>query len=77
MDDYLGVKSVDYLTDFDSMLQKVDKFKILYDKGTMDTDLLRYIPGLSRIFYQGQIDNIMKKNVRSFNLHRQINFRIF
>ena len=77
MDDYLGVKSVDYLADFDSMLQKVDKFKILHDKGTMDTDLLRYIPGLSRIFYQGQIDNIMKKNVRSFNLHRQINFRIF
>ena len=61
MDDYLGVKSVDYLADFDSMLQKVDKFKILYDKGTMDTDSLRYIPGLSRIFYQGQIDNIMKK----------------
>ena len=61
MDDYLGVKSVDYWADFDSMLQKVDKFKILYDKGTMDTDLLRYIPGLSRIFYQGQIDNIMKK----------------
>ena len=68
MDDYLGVKSVDYLADFDSMLQKVDKFKILYDKGTMDTDLLRYIPGLSRIFYQGQIDNIMKKKRKLLQL---------
>ena len=33
----------------------------MYDQGTMDTDLLTYIPGLSKIFYQGQIDNIMTK----------------
>ena len=30
----------------------------------MDTDLLRYIPGLSKIFCQGQIDNIMTKQKR-------------
>ena len=49
------------MADFDSMLKKLEKLEILYDKGTMDTDLLRCIPGLSKIFYQGQIDNIMTK----------------
>ena len=60
-DDSLGVKSVDYSADFHSMLKKLDKSKIFYDKGVMDTDLLRYILGMSKIFYQGQIDNIMTK----------------
>ena len=33
------------------MLKKLDKLKMLYDKGSMDTDLLRYIQGLSKKFF--------------------------
>lgn len=49
------------MEDFDSVLKKLDKLKIFYDKGKTDTDLLWYISGLSKIFHQGQIDNVMSK----------------
>ena len=62
MDDSLAFEFVDYSVDFAKKgLKKLDKLKMLYDKGMMDTDLLRHIPGLSKIFYEGQIDNIMQK----------------
>lgn len=35
----------------------------------MDADLLRYIPGMSKIFYQGQIDNITTKKAYAFSTY--------
>ena len=69
LDDSLGVESVDYSADFNSMLKKLDKLKMLYDKGSMDTGLLRYIQGLSKIFYQGQIDKIMTKKMYATSIY--------
>ena len=54
--DGLGVESVDYSADFNNMSNKLDKRKLLYDRGSMDPDMIRYIPGLARIFYQGQLE---------------------
>lgn len=59
--DAMGVESVDYLADFNNMLEKIDKLKILYNQGSMDSDMLKYIPGLAKIFYQGQIDAVETK----------------
>ena len=70
LDDSLGVESVDYPADFNSMLKKLDKLKMLYDKGSMDTDLLRYIQGLSKIFYQDQIDKIMTKKMYATSIYK-------
>ena len=70
LDDSLGVESVDYPADFNSMLKKLDKLKMLYDKGSMDTDLLRYIQGLSKIFFQDQIDKIMTKKMYATSIYK-------
>ena len=59
--DSLGVESVDYSADFNNMVNKLDKLKMLYDRGSMDADMMRHIPGLSKIFYQGQIDGLKTK----------------
>ena len=59
--DAMGVESVDYLADFNNMLEKIDKLKILYNQGSMDSDMLKYIPGLAKIFYQGQINAVETK----------------
>lgn len=61
--DAMGVESVDYLADFNNMLEKIDKLKILYNQGSMDSDMLKYIPGLAKIFYQGQIDAVQTKKL--------------
>ena len=39
----------------------MDKLSTLYEKARIDSDLLRYIPGISKIMYQGQIDWIQTK----------------
>lgn len=45
------------------MLSKLDKLKLLFDCGSMDVDIMRYIPGLVKIFYQGQLDSVKAKNL--------------
>lgn len=45
------------------MLSKLDKLKLLFDCGSMDVDMMRYIPGLVKIFYQGQLDSVKAKNL--------------
>ena len=67
--DAMGVESFGYSADFDNMIQKLDKLKLLDDNGLMDADLLRYIPGMSKIFYQGQIDNITTKKAYAFSTY--------
>ena len=57
----MGVDSVDFSADIDNLLKKLDKITDLYENGRIDSDALRYIPGMSKIMYQGQIDWIQTK----------------
>ena len=62
--DATGVEAVDFSADIDNLIGKIDKLKTLYDESQVDADILRYIPGMSKIMYQGQIDGIdTKKNI--------------
>ena len=56
LEDATGVDAVDFSADIDNLTTKLDKLSELYDTGKVDADLLRYIPGMSKISYQGQID---------------------
>ena len=74
LNDALGIESVDYSADFDGMFKKLNKLKLLYGDGLMDASLLRYIPGMSKIMYQEQTDNIMtrRRYVTSTYTNKQI-----
>ena len=61
LDNVLGVDSVDFSADIDNLLKKLDKITDLYENGRIDSDILRYNPGMSKIMYQGQIDWIQTK----------------
>ena len=61
LQDATGVDSVDFSADINNLLKKLDKLSDFYEKGRIDSDLLRYIPGMSKIMYQGQIDWIQTK----------------
>ena len=65
LQDATGVDSVDFSADFDNLLKKLDKLSDLYEKGRIDSDLLRYIPGMSKIMYQGQNDWIQTKKANA------------
>ena len=61
LDDATGVDAIDFSADIDKLLTKLDKLTDLYDSRKVDADILRYIPGMSKIMYQGQIDWIETK----------------
>ena len=61
IEDATGVDAVDLSADIDNLIGKLDKLTDLYDTGKVDADILRYIPGMSKIMYQGQLDHIETK----------------
>ena len=54
--DATGVAAIDYSADIDNLIGKLDKLTTLYDSGRMDKDVMKYIPGMAPISYQGQLD---------------------
>ena len=67
--DATGVEAVDFSADIDNLIGKIDKLKTLYDESQVDADILRYIPGMSKIMYQGQIDGIDTKKKHMLPAH--------
>ena len=61
VDDATGVESIDYSASVEDLLGKVKKLKTLYEKGEIDADVLRYVPGMNKIMYQGQLNYIDTK----------------
>ena len=41
-----------FSADIDNLTEKLDKLSVLYDTGKMDTDVIKYIPGMSKVSYQ-------------------------
>ena len=92
MKDATGVVAIDYNADIDGLIDKLDKLNTLYDSGRMDKHVMKYIPGMAPISYQGQIDFVDTKRTYAastysdmqqleFNLevvnNHYINFSIF
>ena len=61
LNDVSIVSSIDNTSNVKDVFGKVDKLGDLWDKGTADASLLRYIPGLSNVLSQGKIFNIVPK----------------
>ena len=61
---YVKVSSVHYSADFKNLYSRIDDFEKFYKMGKMSNDMIRYIPDLSQIAYQGQIHSTeTKKNM--------------
>ena len=56
-----AVLSIDNTSNLKDVFGKVDKLGDLWDKGTADASLKRYIPDLSNVLRQGKIFNIVPK----------------
>lgn len=50
--DSVKVKAVDYSADFQNLYSRVDNFIKLYVKGQLPYNMVRDIPGLTKIAYQ-------------------------
>ena len=61
--DAFGVVSVDYTAQFNALSQKVDNLKNFIEKGTAESGMLNYLPGLVPPVYQEQLKGINKRKV--------------
>ena len=61
LNDVSAVSSIDNTSNLKDVFGKVDKLGDLWEKGTADASLIRYIPGLSNVSRQGKIFNIVLK----------------
>ena len=61
--DISKVPSIDNTTDLKDVFGKVDKLTTLWGKGKADINLIRYIPGLTQVSRQCQINNMVAKKV--------------
>ena len=57
LNDVSAVSSIDNTSNLKDIFGNVDKLGDLWDKGTTDVSLIRYIQGLSNILRQGKIFN--------------------
>ena len=75
------VDEVDYLADFDTLYSKMDNFDKVSRNGKVSCTMLRYIPGLAKVGYQGQLhltelkkkcsdDTCKNKNIIEFNVQK-------
>ena len=62
MDNAQGVKSVDYLTDFEDISKKMNKPQRLLKGGVIDMDLIKYLPGMLPLAW-GSVIYIVKKKM--------------
>ena len=58
-----AVKSVDYVADFRNIIGKVDILQRLVKFDFMESGLIKYLPGITELVYQGMIYNIRMKRV--------------
>ena len=59
--DAVGVTSVDYSSQYNSLSKKVDNLKKFVETGSAEGAMLAYLPGLAEPKYQGQIKGINER----------------
>ena len=64
------VDKFDYLADFDNLYSKMDDFDKFFRTGKVFYNMLRYIPGLSKIGCQGQLNSTKMKRKYADDTHK-------
>ena len=53
--DKAQVDEINYTADFDNLYSRMDEFDKFFQIGKISYNMLKYIPGLAKIGYQGQL----------------------
>ena len=51
----MQVNKIDYTADFDNLLSRMNNFDKFFKTGKISYNMLKYIPGLAKLGYQGQL----------------------
>ena len=72
LDDATCVNAVDYSADFDGFYKRVDNLEKFFKTGSAPGKLVRYIPGLAKPTYHGQISGTQEKKAYPDDTYRDL-----
>ena len=70
--DAVGVSVVDYSADFDNSYKKSENFENVYKTGKANGELIRYLPGLVKPFYQGQLKGTTERKAFADDTYKDL-----
>ena len=70
--DAVGVTSVDYTAQFDGLVKKADNLQNFIEKGQAEGPLIRYLPGIAKPLYQGQIKGTIEKRAYADDTYKDL-----
>ena len=68
----LGVSAVDYSADFDHLFKKSENLEKFYKTGKASGELLKYLPGLTKPLYQGQLKGTTERNAFADDTYKDL-----
>ena len=68
----VGVSAVDYSADFDHLFKKSENLEKFFEMGKASGELVRYLPGLTKPLYQGQLKGTNKRKAFADDTYKDL-----
>ena len=70
--DAVGVSAVEYSVKFDGLYERLSGVETLLEKKKLPGDLIRYLPGLAKPLYQGQLKGTLPKKAYADDAYKDL-----
>ena len=70
--DAVGVSAVDYSADFDHLFKKSENLEKNFETGRVSGEFVRYLPGLTKPLYQGQLKGTNERKAFADDTYRDL-----
>ena len=70
--DAVAVSAVDYSADFDYLFKKSENSEKIFETGKASGELVRYLPGLTKPLYQGQLKGTTERKAFTDDTYRDL-----
>ena len=70
--DAVSVSAADYSADFDHLFKKSENLEKIFETGKASGELVRYLPGLTKPLYQGQLKGTTKRKAFADDTYKDL-----
>ena len=70
--DAVSVSAVDYSADFDHLFKKSENLEKIFETGKASGELVRYLPGLTKPLYQGQLKGTTERKAFADDTYKDL-----
>ena len=70
--DVVGITVVDYSANFDHLFKKSENLEKIFETGKASSELVRYLPGLTKPLYQGQLKGTTERKAFADDTYKDL-----